>query len=201
VIEESVLSVHKYNVPTFSPFAITNYPLMTFHVLSVNMDIQPSLANFLVEIRIYLDLEHVLPLSTTIGFHCFALFLPFSFQQFCMVHHHPTKLVQNHLEHNLENVSYGAWHEMKPLNLPPKTRKHYLQKESKHLVTHYQLHLLPDFSHVVHLLVSLELCSLSSDALSSHNSNTLSFQVWIWICPSYNSCNSLSLFLYHFVFP
>ena len=38
-IEESVLPVHKYNVPTFSPFYITNDPLMTFHVLYVNMDI------------------------------------------------------------------------------------------------------------------------------------------------------------------
>jgi hypothetical protein len=53
-------------------------------------------------------MEHVLPLSTTIGFHFFALFLPFPFQQFFMVHHHPNELVQNHLEHNLENVSYGV---------------------------------------------------------------------------------------------
>jgi hypothetical protein len=129
-------------------------------------------------------MEHVLPLSTTIGFHCTALFLPFPFQQSCMVHPHPNEPVKNHLEHNLENVSYGVWHEMKPLNLLPKTQKYYLQKESKHLVTHHLLHLLPDFSHVVHLFISLELCSLSSDVLSSHNSNTLSFQVWIWIYPS-----------------
>jgi hypothetical protein len=123
---------------------------MTFHVLSVNMDIQTSLANYPVEISF---------------FHCVALFLPFPFQQFCMVHHHPNELVQNHLEHNLENISYGMWHEMKPLNLLPKTKKYYLQKESKHLVTHHLLHLLLDFSPAVHLFISLELCSLSSDVL------------------------------------
>jgi hypothetical protein len=66
---------------------------------------------------------------------------------------------------------------MKPLNLLPKTQKYYLQKESKHLVTHHLLHLLPDFSPTVHLFVSLELSSLSSYVLSSHNSSTLSFQV------------------------
>jgi hypothetical protein len=125
----------------------------------------------------FLNIEHVLPLSTTIGFHFVALFLPFSFQQFCMVYHHPNEPVKNHLEHNLENVFYGVWHEMKLLNLLPKTQKYYLQKESKHLVTHHLLHFLPDFSPVVHLFVSLELCSLSSDVLSSHNSITLSFQV------------------------
>jgi hypothetical protein len=70
----------------------------------------------LLKLDFSLDLEHVLPLSTTIGFHCFALFLPFPFQQFFMVHHHPNEPVQNYLEHNLENVSYGVWHEMKPLN-------------------------------------------------------------------------------------
>jgi hypothetical protein len=40
-----------------------------------------------------------------------------------MVHHHPNEPVQNHLEHNLENVSYGVWHEMKPLNLNSVARK------------------------------------------------------------------------------
>jgi hypothetical protein len=92
-----------------------------------------------------------------------------------MVHHHPNEPVQNHLEHNLENVSYGVWHEMNPLNLLPKTQKYYLQKESKHLVTYHLLHLLPDFSLIVHLFVSLELCNLSSDVLSSHNYNIISF--------------------------
>ena len=101
-----------------------------------------------------------------------------------MVHHHPNEPIQNHLDHNLENVSYGVWYEMKPLNILPKTQKYYLQKESKHLVTQLLLHLLLDFSLVVHLFVSLELCNLSLDVLSSHNSNTLSFQVWIWIFPS-----------------
>jgi hypothetical protein len=131
-----------------------------------------------------LDLEHVLPLSTTIGFHSFTLFVPYPFQQFFMVHHHPNEPIQNHLEHNLENVSYGVWHEMKPLNLLPKTQKYYLQKESKHLVTHHLLHFLLYFSLVVHLFVSLELCSLYLDVLSSHNSITLSFPLWIWIFPS-----------------
>jgi hypothetical protein len=42
------------------------------------------------------------------------------------VHHHPNEPVQNHLEHNLENVSYGVWHEINPLNLLPKTQKYYL---------------------------------------------------------------------------
>jgi hypothetical protein len=71
-------------------------------------------------------MEHVLPLWTTIGFHCFALFLPFPLQQFCMVHHHPNEPVKNHLEHNIENVSYGVWHEMDPLNILPKNHKYYL---------------------------------------------------------------------------
>ena len=53
-IEESVLPVHKYNVPTFTPFVITSDPLVTFHTLSVNMDIQPSLASFPVEIIFFL---------------------------------------------------------------------------------------------------------------------------------------------------
>jgi hypothetical protein len=103
------------------------------------------------------------------------LFVPFPFQQFYMVHHHLNEPVKNHLEHNLENVSYGLWHEMNPLNLLPMTHKYYLQNESKNLITHHLLHLLLDFSLIVHLFVSLELCSLSSDVLSSHNSNTLSF--------------------------
>jgi hypothetical protein len=120
-------------------------------------------------------MEHVIPLSTTIGFYSFALFLPFPFQQFCMVHHHPNEIVQNHLENNIENVSYGVWNEMNPLNLLPKTKKYYLQKESKNIVTHHLLHLLPIFSLDVHLFVSLEICSISSDVLSYHNSNTLSF--------------------------
>ena len=72
-----------------------------------------------------------------------------------MVHDHPNEPVQNHLEHNLENVSYEAWHEMKPLNILRKTQKYYLHKESKHLVTHHLLHLLHDFSPVVHLFISL----------------------------------------------
>ena len=63
---------------------------------------------------------YVSPLSITIGFHSFSLFLPYPFQQFDMVHHHPNKPIKNHLEHNLENTSYGVWHEMKPLNLLPK---------------------------------------------------------------------------------
>ena len=125
----------------------------------------------------FLNLEHVLPLSTTIGFHCVSLFLPFQFQQFFMVHHHPNEPIQNHLEHNMENVSYGVWHEMKPLNLLPKTQKYHLRKESKHLVTHHLLHLLLDFSLVVHLFVSLELYSLSLDVISSQNSSTLFFLV------------------------
>jgi hypothetical protein len=179
-----VLPVHKYNVPTFSPFSITSDPLVTFHALSVNVDIQPSLANCLLKLDFFLDMEHVLPLSTTIGFHYFVLFVPFPFQQFFMVHHHPNEPIQNYLEQNIENVSYGVWHEMKPLNLLPKIWKYYLQKESKHLVTHHLLHLLPDFSLVVHLFISLELCSLSSDVLSSHNSNTLTFLVCICIFPS-----------------
>jgi hypothetical protein len=37
-----------------------------------------------------------------------------------MVHHHPNKPIQNNLEHNIENVSYGLWHEINPLNLLPK---------------------------------------------------------------------------------
>jgi hypothetical protein len=143
----------------------------------------------------------VLPLLTTIGFHSFDLFLPFPFQNFFMVHHHPNEPVQNHLEHNLENVSYEVWHEIKPLNLLPKTQKYYLQKESKHLVTDHMLHFLPNFSPIFHLFVSLELCSLSSNVLSSHNSSILSFSIWIWIFPSFNGCGSLSPFLYHFVFP
>jgi hypothetical protein len=53
-ISTLVLPLHKYNVPTLSPFAITNDSLMTFHVLSVNMDIQPSLDNYPVEIRFFL---------------------------------------------------------------------------------------------------------------------------------------------------
>jgi hypothetical protein len=53
-IEESVLPVHKYNVHTFSPFAITDDHLVTFHTLYVNMDIQPSLSNFPFEIRFFL---------------------------------------------------------------------------------------------------------------------------------------------------
>jgi hypothetical protein len=77
----------------------------------------------LMKLYFSFNLEHVLPLSKTIDFHSFALSLPFPFQQFYMVHHHPNEPVQNHLEHNLENVSYGVWHEMKPLNLLPKTQK------------------------------------------------------------------------------
>jgi hypothetical protein len=94
-IEESLLLVHRYNVPTFSPFSITSDPLVTFHILSINMDIQPSLSTCHVENFFSLDLEHVLPLSKTIGFHSFSIFLPFPFQQFCMVHHHPDEPVQN----------------------------------------------------------------------------------------------------------
>jgi hypothetical protein len=90
-----------------------------------------------------------------------------------MVHHHPNEPIQNHLEHNLENVSYGVWHEMNPLDLLPKTQKYYLQKESKHLVTIHLLHFFLDFSLVVLLFVSFELYSLSTDVLSSHNSNTI----------------------------
>jgi hypothetical protein len=44
------------------------------------------------------------------------------------------------------------------------------------------LHLLLDFSPIVHLFISLELYSLSSDVLSSHNFNTLSFQSF-FKCP------------------
>jgi hypothetical protein len=73
---------------------------------------------------------------------------------------------------------------MNPMNLLLKTHKYYLHKYSNHLVTHHLLHFLLDFSLVVHLFVSLELCNLSSDVLSSHNSNTIYFSVWIWIFPS-----------------
>jgi hypothetical protein len=53
-------------------------------------------------------MEHVLPISTTIIFHFFSLFLPFPFKQFCMVHHHPNEPIQNHTKPNIENASYGA---------------------------------------------------------------------------------------------
>jgi hypothetical protein len=131
-----------------------------------------------------LDLEYVLPLSKTIGFHSFDLFVPYPFQKKFMVHHYPNEPFQNHLELNLENDSYGVWHEMKPLSLLPKNKKYYLQKESKYIATHHLLHLILDFFLVVHLFSSLELYSLSSEVLSSHNSNTISFPVWIWIFPS-----------------
>jgi hypothetical protein len=134
---------------------------VTFHALYVNIEYNLHLPTTLLKLDFSLDMEHVLPLSTTIGFHYFSLFVANPFQQFCMAHYHPNEPIQNNLEHSLENVSYGVWHEMKPLNLLPKTQKYYLQKESKHLVTHHLLHLLPKFSPVVHLFVSLELCSLS----------------------------------------
>ena len=53
-IEELTLPVHKYNVPTFSPFSITNYLLVTFHILAINVDMQPSLSNYPIEIRFFL---------------------------------------------------------------------------------------------------------------------------------------------------
>ena len=125
-IEYSLLPVHKYNVPTFSPFVITNDHLMTFHVLSVNIDIQPSLSNWPVEIRLFLKFGICLTSFNNHWFSLLCFIFTFPFQQFCMVHHHPNEPVQNHFEHNLENVSYGVWHEMKPLNLLPKTHKYYL---------------------------------------------------------------------------
>jgi hypothetical protein len=67
-------------------------------------------------------MEHVFPLSVTIGFHSLTLFVPYAFQQFYMVHHHPNKPIQNNLEHNLENISYGVWHEINPMNQIPKNQ-------------------------------------------------------------------------------
>jgi hypothetical protein len=115
--------------------------------------------------------------------------------------HHPNEPVKNHLKHNLEKVSYGVWHELKLLTLLPKNEKYYLQKESKHLVTHHLLHFLPNFSLVVHFFVSLEIYNLPLDVIYFQNSITLSFLVFIWIFSSYNSHGSLGAFLYPFVFP
>jgi hypothetical protein len=71
----------------------------------------------MLKLYFFSDLLYVSPLLVTIGFHSFDLFVHYPFQQFDMVHHHPNKLFQNHLDHNLGNISHGAWHEMKPLNL------------------------------------------------------------------------------------
>src|SRR5271163_3921502 len=128
-----------------------------------------------LRLNFFLDLEHASHLSATTCSHLAILAVYYPFQQFYRVHYHPNKPVQNHLEHNLENILYNVWHEMKLLNLLPKIQLYYLKKESKHHVTHHLLRLLLDFSLAAHLPVSLELCSLFLDVLSSHNSSTLDF--------------------------
>ena len=68
-LAELEILLHKYNVPTFSPFIITRAPLVTFQVLFVNVDTQPSPPNLPFEIRFSLDLEHALLHLVAIGFH------------------------------------------------------------------------------------------------------------------------------------
>ena len=43
-----------------------------------------------------------------------------------MFHRHPNKLTQNHFEHSIENISFGEWHEMKPLSLLDKNKKNVI---------------------------------------------------------------------------
>jgi len=108
-----------------------------------------------------------------------------------MVHHHPNKVIQNHLEHNLENISYGMWLEMNPLNLSPKNQQYYLLQVLNNIVTRHLLHLLKYYSHIVHLLDSLlETNDLFSCVISSHNAN-IPTSLKIWIYPSYTFQNSL----------
>jgi hypothetical protein len=48
--------VHKYNVPTFFHFSITNDPLVTLHILSINMDIQLHFPTTLLKLYFSLDM-------------------------------------------------------------------------------------------------------------------------------------------------
>ena len=52
------LFVHKYSVPTFSPFATTKDPFETFHCFFPNAVLQPSSSNWPVEIKFCEEREH-----------------------------------------------------------------------------------------------------------------------------------------------
>ena len=118
-----------------------------------------------------------------------------------MVRHPPIKHVQNHLEHNHEKNSYAMQNDMNPLNLLQINHQYYLMQESKHIVTYHLLHLLPEQSLANCLLSYLELYIISSDVLSYHSSNTLSFQFQTCIFPFQTCYDYLGFFLTPFVFP
>ena len=70
-IEKITLPFPKYNVPNFLPFSITSAPLMTLHVLYINVVIHPSLPNCPIKIRFFL---RSITCSTSFRIHWFPFY-------------------------------------------------------------------------------------------------------------------------------